>query len=104
MADVPDSGVGFHAQQAAEKYLKAVFALNEVRVRRTHEMAALLAQLGELGVEAPEGLDAAVELTPYSVLERYPWHARPSRSNEKAFWTSWQGFAPGPRISPRRAD
>ena len=72
MGDIPDSGVGFHGQQAVEKYLKAVLALNEVPVRRTHDIGALLGQLAELGVELPDGLDAALELTPYSVLERYP--------------------------------
>ncbi len=72
MEDVADSGVGFHAQQAVEKYLKAVLALNEVRVRKTHEIAALITQVRELGIEFPRELEAVVQLGPYSVLERYP--------------------------------
>lgn len=72
MADVPDSGVGFHAQQAIEKYLKAVLALNEVRVQKTHEIGALLGQVAELGLDLPDGVGLALELNPYSVLERYP--------------------------------
>jgi HEPN domain-containing protein len=68
----PTLGVGFHAQQAVEKYLKAVLALNEVPVRKTHDIGALLGQLAELGLELPDEMDAALELTPYSVLERYP--------------------------------
>ncbi len=72
MEDVADSGVGFHAQQAVEKYLKAVLALNEVRVRKTHEIAALITQVCELGIEFPKELESVVQLGPYSVLERYP--------------------------------
>lgn len=72
MAEVADSIVGFHAQQAIEKCLKAVLAIHEVRVRKTHDLASLGAQVLELGIALPPTLDDALELTPYSVLERYP--------------------------------
>jgi HEPN domain-containing protein len=44
MDDVSDAIVGFHAQQAVEKSLKAVLALHEVRVRKTHDIATLSSQ------------------------------------------------------------
>ena len=72
MNDVADTGVGFHAQQAVEKYFKAVLALNEVNVRKTHDIGALLGQLQELDLDVPKELDEAVELTAYSVMARYP--------------------------------
>ncbi len=36
--DIPDDGLGFHAQQAVEKMLKAVLARNEVSYERTHNI------------------------------------------------------------------
>ena len=72
MEDVSDAIVGFHAHQAVEKSLKAVLALNEVRVRKIHDIAALSSQLAELGVQVPHAADEALELMVYSVLERYP--------------------------------
>lgn len=75
--EVSDSVVGFHAQQAIEKSLKAVLAVHEVRVRKTHDLASLGAQVLELGIELPPRLDDALELTPYSVLARYPLGGEP---------------------------
>lgn len=40
--DIPDDGLGFHAQQAVEKMIKAVLAHNEVSFERTHNIAYLL--------------------------------------------------------------
>jgi hypothetical protein len=36
--DIPDDGLGFHAQQAVEKMIKAVLAHNEVSYERTHNI------------------------------------------------------------------
>jgi HEPN domain-containing protein len=35
------AALGFHAQQAIEKALKAVCALHRIEIRRTHDLAAL---------------------------------------------------------------
>lgn len=72
LAEVADSIVGFHAQQAIEKSLKAVLALHEIRVLKTHDLAALAHQVKELGIDLPAALEEAFELTPYAVHERYP--------------------------------
>lgn len=94
-----DSCVGFHAQQAVEKYLKAALALNEVPVRKTHDIGALLGQLAELGVELPDGIDGALELTPYSVLEGYPMAPRCEDLDRKGVLNVVSAFARGRRRS-----
>lgn len=71
-ADISDSIVGFHCQQAVEKYLKALLATQEVRVLKIHDLASLIEQLGELGVVLPDEYQEITELTPFSVLARYP--------------------------------
>jgi len=40
--DIPDDGLGFHAQQAVEKMIKAVLAHNLITYERTHNIAYLL--------------------------------------------------------------
>ncbi len=66
----PDSG-GFHAQQAAEKLLKAVLNIRQVSYRRTHEIAELLDLLERAGVKLPDGLHELKRLTPFAVEYRY---------------------------------
>lgn len=36
------SAIGFHAQQAAEKYLKAFLVLNQIEFTKTHNLGELL--------------------------------------------------------------
>lgn len=58
----------FHAQQAAEKALKAVHMADHDRLWRTHDLAALAEQL-----DAPEDVREACEtLAPHYVATRYP--------------------------------
>ena len=40
--DIPDEPLGFHAQQAIEKCLKAVLAAHEIEFRKTHDLNQLL--------------------------------------------------------------
>lgn len=39
--EIADSQIGFHAQQAVEKCLKAVLVLHEVEFRKTHDLDEL---------------------------------------------------------------
>ncbi len=68
------SGVCFHAQQCAEKYLKARMEEAGLAVLRTHDLDILLNQL--LGVEPLWAAfrPAAQMLTDYAVDFRYPGH------------------------------
>jgi len=69
--DVADEVIGFHAQQAAEKLLKAILAARGVRVRRTHDLAELLDLCTDAGAALPDWLEACRELTPFAVQFRY---------------------------------
>jgi HEPN domain-containing protein len=64
--DVRDEIVGFHAQQCAEKLLKAVLAANAVEFPRTHSLRFLLDLLSDHGLPP---------LAPLHVVEQ-PWGER----------------------------
>jgi HEPN domain-containing protein len=61
----------YHAQQCAEKALKAVLVAFHVPVHRTHNIGLLLDQISE-HVAIPEDLEEAAILTDYAVMCRYP--------------------------------
>lgn len=61
----------FHAQQAAEKALKAVMCLHGIEYRRTHDLEELAAQLADLWHGPPVHDDGLRRLTPYAVEYRY---------------------------------
>lgn len=64
--------VAFHAQQAAEKALKAVLAARGHSLR-THAATELLTSLRDLGVSAPDELsNAARRLDLHYIQSRYP--------------------------------
>ncbi len=69
--DIDDEAVGFHAQQAIEKWLKAVLALRGAEEARVHDLGRLLELLAAVGVEPPPGSDWLDELTIYAVPLRY---------------------------------
>lgn len=68
---IADEIVGFHAQQAVEKALKAVLTAADVRVGRTHDLERLLSLLAEALIEAPEWLAEVTSLAPFAVIARY---------------------------------
>ena len=68
---VPDEIVGFHAQQAAEKLLKAVLAARGIDFPRTHSIRFLLDHLADHGLAAPAQLDGVTQLYPFAVQLRY---------------------------------
>jgi HEPN domain-containing protein len=65
-------GVGFHAQQASEKALKALLVRHQVDFRYTHEIRELLALAESVAAGIHARLAAAETLTPYAVDARYP--------------------------------
>jgi HEPN domain-containing protein len=70
-ADVHDHVLGFHAQQAVEKRLKAVLSLREVEYRWTHSVAYLTALLEDSGIMPPACREAIEDLTPWASRARY---------------------------------
>lgn len=61
----------FHAQQAAEKTLKAVMCLHGLEYRRTHDLEELAGTLADVGIVPPVGAIELRCLTPYAVEFRY---------------------------------
>ena len=74
-ADVPDEILGFHAQQAAEKMLKAVLAHAKIEYPFTHRLADLIDLLKDHGIDVPGELDDIRYLTPFAVELRYDFFA-----------------------------
>ena len=69
--DIPDDGLGFHAQQAVEKMIKAVLAHNDVSFERTHNIAYLLTLIDGADIPRPEGADGLPNLSPWAAEFRY---------------------------------
>jgi HEPN domain-containing protein len=67
----PASGLAFHAQQAVEKFMKAVLANEGVVFPRTHNLALLIDMLADNGVPLPPESEQLVVLTPYAAHFRY---------------------------------
>jgi HEPN domain-containing protein len=77
--EIGDDVVGFHAQQAIEKWLKAVVVSHDLEFERSHDFGQLLDILDGAGIEAPPGTDWFDELSIYAVLMRYdePYDVEP---------------------------
>ncbi len=80
-SDCPFDTVCFHAQQCAEKYLKALLVLKGVEFPRTHDLVVLLNLLPK---DAGLRLDAKDihPLDRYSVEARYPGAWEPIRRTD----------------------
>jgi HEPN domain-containing protein len=67
----PDEVIGFHAQQAVEKMLKAVLSFKSVRYRRTHDLVELMDLVRENGITFPEIVEESRRLGPFATTFRY---------------------------------
>jgi HEPN domain-containing protein len=76
--DVTDA-VAFHAQQAAEKALKAFLIRHQVRFGRSHDVEELLELAEPCGPGISAALSEAAALTTYAVDARYPGAQRVTR-------------------------
>ncbi|HKP74254.1 MAG TPA: HEPN domain-containing protein [Longimicrobiaceae bacterium] len=64
--------VGFHAQQAAEKLIKAFLVHRSVEFGDVHDIDTLLKLVRTANADLATKLDPAAALTPYAVGTRYP--------------------------------
>lgn len=71
ISSVTDAIVGFHAQQAVEKALKAVMLLRGIDFRFSHDLAYLAELLEDDGMSLPPELADADRLSAYAVQLRY---------------------------------
>ena len=69
--EIEDETVGFHAQQAAEKLLKAWLAHLGVDYPKVHRLEALVDLLEANGKSLPAELTDVGKLTPFATVFRY---------------------------------
>ena len=80
----------YHAQQAAEKALKALVLARGMQFKRIHSLAALLDDLKADGVDIPAEVEKVRDLDPFGVDARYPMRGKfsgkfnPDEAVEKA--------------------
>jgi hypothetical protein len=67
---VSDALVGFHAQQAVEKALKAVIASRDQEFPFTHDIGLLMQLCEDAGLELSADFTEADRLTPYAAAIR----------------------------------
>lgn len=71
VSSVPDEVIGFHAQQAVEKLLKALLSHRCVAFRRTHDLTELLDLLVHNGIVVPPQIFDVRRLGPFAAEFRY---------------------------------
>lgn len=62
----------FHAQQSAEKYIKAFLVWHQIEFPKSHDIGKLTVLAAQVVPELPEILEEAKTLTPFGVDYRYP--------------------------------
>lgn len=67
----PTRLIAYHAQQCAEKYLKAYLVFHYIDFPYTHNISRLLELCAEKA-EWPETISNAEELSPFAITTRYP--------------------------------
>ena len=72
LPDGPTDTVCFHAQQAAEKSLKALLTAHQVRVPRTNSLLRLLDMALPFMPELASFREPLAEMSLYAVAGRYP--------------------------------
>ena len=83
-ADIADAIVGFHAQQAVEKLIKAVLAARGVGFMKSHALSYLVGVVEDNEIEAPEALSEADALSPWAVEFRYEGEEPPALDRSAA--------------------
>jgi len=75
--DVLPEDACFHAQQCAEKALKALLLYLDIDFPKTHTIEVLLDLLKTKEIQIPENVDESFELSQYAVQTRYPGEWEP---------------------------
>ncbi|MBM3955731.1 MAG: HEPN domain-containing protein [Planctomycetota bacterium] len=86
--DIEDDLLGFHAQQAAEKMLKALLVRRAVDYPKTHNIRVLIELLAADGIAIPGELAEIDTLTQFGTTFRYDT-LPPAGTVERATWLSW---------------
>lgn len=70
-SEISDDIIGFHAQQAVEKWLKAVLGSRGVEFEFTHDLHRLIAEVTAAVGDVPFDIPEVVALTEHAVPLRY---------------------------------
>jgi HEPN domain-containing protein len=70
---IRDEIIGFHAQQAAEKLLKALLMARNIPYRKTHDLRELIDLIRDRDIQFPESLMEIRTLSPFAVEFRYDY-------------------------------
>ncbi len=112
--EIDDESVGFHAQQAIEKWIKAVMASRGLPEERIHDLTGLLEILAAAEIEPPPGSDRFEFLTllpfrcattrcsmSYHSIETRSWHwSTKSATGRAGLFERWRPKAfPGDEAS-----
>jgi|UniRef100_A0A7C4TXN1 HEPN domain-containing protein len=73
----------FHAQQCAEKYLKAYLVYKGIEFEKTHDLGELIGLASAEDNNFMELIDIAERLTDYAVDVRYPGIEEPTKEEAK---------------------
>lgn len=76
--------VGFHAQQATEKFIKAFLVRHQLEFPKTHNIALLRQLVAQTDRDLADRLTPADALTPYGVEFRYPGDLPPLSRDQGA--------------------
>ncbi|MEJ0103173.1 MAG: HEPN domain-containing protein [Bacteroidota bacterium] len=71
-AEIPVDACCFHAQQAAEKYLKAYLVSRTIHFPKTHDLKALNKLCTGINPAFVQIDEAALNLSDYAITPRYP--------------------------------
>lgn len=74
--ECPADTVGFHAQQCAEKYLKALLTARDIDFPKTHDLGELIARITP-GISVGLSAEDERRLTAYATVTRYPGDYEP---------------------------
>jgi HEPN domain-containing protein len=83
--EVDDDTLGFHAQQAAEKMLKAALASRGVDYPKTHNLRVLIELLANNAIQLPEKFSEITRLTQFGTTFRYD-SFQPVTKGERGKW------------------
>ena len=86
--DIEDDLIGFHAQQAGEKMLKALLAAREVDYPKTHNLRVLVELLSAEGIRLPEKLAEIDRLTQFGTTFRYD-SISIADGRDRMIWLGW---------------
>ena len=66
------AAAAFHAQQSAEKIVKAYLTFKKIRTPKTHDMEFLLKEVSKIDAKLAKNLSPTESLTIFAVTYRYP--------------------------------